>query len=143
MASDATPLDLRDPAGYAHWVRDRVRFSDTDALGHVNNVAFAAYCETGRAVFGYEIGWRDVAEGQVFVLRALNLEFLGEAWFPQRVDIGSRITGVGRTSYDMANGVFVEGRCVATATSTLVLVTDGRPTPLEGALRARFEQRLG
>lgn len=143
MAPDEPAVDLRDPAGYSHWVQERVRFSDTDALGHVNNVAYAAYIETGRATFGYEIGWRDVAAGQVFVLRALHLEFLGEAWFPQRVDVGSRITGVGRSSYAMANGVFVEGRCVATATSTLVLVEDGRPAPLEGELRARFEALVG
>ena len=48
-----TPRDerLRDPAFFEFWVEDRVRFSDQDAGGHVNNTAIAQYVETGRVTY--------------------------------------------------------------------------------------------
>ena len=33
------------------WTTDILRFSDTDANGHINNAAFAVFCESGRVGF--------------------------------------------------------------------------------------------
>ena len=37
-----TVPDLTSRATYAYWYQEKLRFSDTDMIGHVNNVAFAA-----------------------------------------------------------------------------------------------------
>ena len=44
-------LDLTNRASFAYWHREKLRFSDTDMIGHVNNVAFAALFESGRVAF--------------------------------------------------------------------------------------------
>ena len=41
-----------------HHTELQMRFSDTDALGHVNNIAFASYAETGRVDFLKRLGSR-------------------------------------------------------------------------------------
>jgi acyl-CoA thioester hydrolase len=42
---------LNQRGSFTHWCSEHVRWSNTDLVGHVNNLSFAAYCETGRAMF--------------------------------------------------------------------------------------------
>ena len=35
---------------------DKVRYADTDRQGHVNNAAFATFCETGRVSVSLQSG---------------------------------------------------------------------------------------
>ena len=50
MSEDASIVarERTDRSAYAFWTRDTVRFSDIDRYRHINNVAVATYCETGR-----------------------------------------------------------------------------------------------
>ena len=36
---------------FNHWTSVTIRYSDQDPLGHVNNVAYAAYIEASRTMF--------------------------------------------------------------------------------------------
>jgi acyl-CoA thioester hydrolase len=56
MSEDSAGPDVTRRETYRVWGVETVRFSDTDAHGHVNNVSFAAYLETGRTVFGRACG---------------------------------------------------------------------------------------
>ena len=47
---DRQAIDLTDRASFSHWTPVSIRFSDQDPLGHVNNVALAAYVEAGRTM---------------------------------------------------------------------------------------------
>jgi acyl-CoA thioester hydrolase len=49
-AVTATP-DLTTRGAYPHWRTDVIRFADLDPLGHVNNVAYLTYIESGRVMF--------------------------------------------------------------------------------------------
>jgi len=53
------------------------------------------------------------------------------------------VTRIGRTSFHLGQGVFVEDRCVAIADSVLVLADEAtrRSTPLTDDLRSRLEVR--
>ena len=39
---------LLSRASYKLWAEDRIRFGDTDRLGHVNNAKYSTYFETAR-----------------------------------------------------------------------------------------------
>ena len=50
LSGDQTGFDLTKRATFGLFTPVTIRFSDTDALGHVNNVATAAYVEAARAL---------------------------------------------------------------------------------------------
>jgi acyl-CoA thioester hydrolase len=125
---------------YTHWATDTVRFSDQDGVGHINNVAIAAYGESGRVGFGSTL--RPSDDGSSFILARLAIDYRVQGHYPGQIEIGSRLVKVGRTSFTMEHGVFKDGECLATAECVLVYVQDGAPAPIEGAFRAQLESRL-
>jgi acyl-CoA thioester hydrolase len=140
---DRTDPDLAVPGVYDHWVTERVRFSDTDAVGHVNNVAFAAYIESGRVAYAFDLAARVGDVGLTsMVLRRLDVDFLSEVHYPADLRVGSRLLHLGRTSLVVGTGVFADERCLCTASSVLVVVGPHGPTPVPDAVRSLLEQEL-
>jgi acyl-CoA thioester hydrolase len=113
---------LTDRSGFTFWHEDVLRFGDLDRQNHINNVAFAAFCEGGRVRFFDSIvrpliGWEDL-----FALVKITLEYRHEMHYPGVVETGTRLTRLGRSSVTFGQGLFNEGRCVATAESVVVLM---------------------
>lgn len=119
---------------------DTVRYSDCDPQGHVNNVVFATFMETGRcallaAAFGAK--WQEA--GSFIVIARLELDFVAEILWPGQVQIGSSITKLGNSSIQIEQAVFQEERLVAKAKSILVhLGANKRPAPIPDLVRARL-----
>jgi acyl-CoA thioester hydrolase len=134
--------DLTDPGLYDHWADDVVRFCDTDQAGHVNNVAIAAYVETGRLMFDREVigGIAQALEGEVFraILANLTVNYLAESFWPGKVRIGSRLIKVGNSSLTTAHGVFRDTNCIASSTCVMVNRADGRSAPIGPQMRERL-----
>jgi acyl-CoA thioester hydrolase len=130
--------DLTDAATYDHWVAEQVRFSDTDLVGHVNNVAIAAYVESGRVDF---VG-RLLGNSQQRTLRRVEIDYRSELHYPARLDVGSCLLAIGRTSLTLGTGVFTGERCAATARAVLVAVGPDGPVPLSDDARRVLEPRL-
>ncbi|MBL8666167.1 MAG: acyl-CoA thioesterase [Rhodospirillales bacterium] len=137
-----------DPAAYAFWTRDIVRFSDVDRYRHINNVATATYCETGRVEFAERL-WPGSTAGETtgWVIVKLTVAFLAQAHYPGEVRIGTRVERVGRTSLTIGQGVFKDGVCFATSEAILVWVDLTRggggvafPDALDALLHAEAEQ---
>lgn len=135
-------LDLTDPQVYGHWVTEHVRFSDTDAMGHVNNVAIAAYIESGRVAHGFDL-LRDLrTDDGMVILRRAAIDYLDELHYPGAVRVGTTLLRVGTTSYTTGSGVFEGDRCVATAESVLVHADADGARAIDGDLRRRLEAVL-
>lgn len=100
---------------------DTIRFGDTDQQGHVNNAVFSSYLETGRSQMLIGPGHRAAPAGLSFVIVRLVLDYRAEITWPGTVDIGTRISRLGRSSVDIVQGLFQDGVCVATADTVLVL----------------------
>lgn len=142
MSKQVTALTQRST--FAHWACEHVRFSDTDMLGHVNNGALTTYCETGRTQCVLRYLMQDGIEGKVFVMARLEIDFRQELHWPAQVDIGTGILTIGRSSFQVGQGLFVADACVASAISTLVVIDSAarRPLPIDDALRARMSELL-
>lgn len=141
---DEAATDLRS---YPHTVGEQVRFSDTDALGHVNNVAMAALVESGRVAYTMDLLARAGARGPDqsvvgLVLVRLEIDFRAELHYPATLTIGSRLVALGRTSLTVGTGVFDGTRCVATSRGVLVTVGPDGPQPIVPPVRAALEREL-
>lgn len=138
---DNPPFALDDPNSYAIWVEERVRFADLDLLGHVNNVAYGIFSESGRVAFVESLGWTPADRDVAWVIATLELAFKAELHYPARVAIGTRPSGIKRSSLVLRQGMFAEGRCVCTTTAVAVHVvrSKGGAVPIEGEMRAAIE----
>src|ERR1700728_1085459 len=129
MPSSTADKRLSQRDSYKFWVPEHVRFSDTDLLGHVNNLAFGAFAETGRCMFLRPFMQNESAERGMFLPAQIVLNFLGEVFWPAQVDVGTAILGVGDSSFRFGQGMFDGERCFATSESVFVLVDEIRRRP--------------
>ncbi|UCH29088.1 MAG: acyl-CoA thioesterase [Myxococcales bacterium] len=86
----------------------QVRFSDTDAMGHISSGSYAAFAEVGRAAFfkavpepREEIPW--------FVLVHLGLDFVSEGRFGQRFTLSTRVAKLSRKTLTFEQIVRADG----------------------------------
>lgn len=119
---------------------DKIRYGDTDRQGHVNNAVFATLLETGRVEIVYAPEAPLAGPGSAFVIARLVLEFRSEVRWPGTVEIGTRVARVGRSSVTLEQGLFQDGKCVASAETVIVLMdeTTRRSRPLPEAAVERL-----
>lgn len=105
---------------YPFRTTDKLRFGDTDKLGHVNNAVFATFLETGRVDLFCNPDRPVNDPGTAFVLARLVVDFRAEAQWPGSVEIGTRIRAIGRSSLTLEQAVFQKDTCVASGETVLV-----------------------
>jgi acyl-CoA thioester hydrolase len=119
MQSD---VDLTQRASYRYFETEKIRFSDTDMIGHVNNVAFAALLESGRTAYAHAHLFPHMPQGLVGVMARIEIDYRRELHWPGAVDIGSRVVAIGQRSYAIGQGIFRGDECVTTGRTTLVMI---------------------
>ena len=136
--------DLTRRESFSHWTAVTIRFSDQDSLGHVNNVAIAAYVEAARTALIYELIRRGGVEGLEFILARVCIDFLRELHYPGTVEVGSRLVRLGNKSITTGYGVFVGNDCVATSECVNVFfdLATRRTVEPPASLRALLEAAL-
>jgi acyl-CoA thioester hydrolase len=98
--------------GYRFVHRERVRFRDCDAMGHVNNAVFSTYLEEAR------IG---VLGGLTpFILARVEIDFRSQLRAGEQIEIGTRVSRIGTKSFDLEHQISAGGRVVADGKSVLV-----------------------
>jgi acyl-CoA thioester hydrolase len=137
-------FDLTQKSTYRSFEPEKIRFSDTDMIGHVNNVAFAALLESGRTAFGHAELFPHMPRGFLVVMARVEIDYRRELHWPSVVDIGTRLISVGRSSYAMGQGIFRGDLCVTTGRTTLVMIdrSTRRPAELPESYRAVLEGLL-
>ncbi|MDP6343370.1 MAG: thioesterase family protein [Alphaproteobacteria bacterium] len=134
MSNTAPDIDLTDPDGFSYWVTENIRIADTDAGGHVNNTAYAAYAESGRvSVLRRLMSERGTADR--WVIARLAIDFRAEAQPPGEVRIGTRLVRLGTKSVTFGHGMFTDGRCIATAQSTMVFMQAANSAAIPQSVR--------
>ncbi len=127
-----------DPASYPFTVTIQTRFQDLDPLGHINNVAMAALFESGRVRFNRSMhfdGW----SGHRWLVARVEINYLGEGFFPADVEIATGIGEIGNRSWTILAAAFQNGACIATCDVVLVMGASGGLTTLPADFRAGLE----
>ena len=140
--ASAAPATAR--SSYPLWTTDNIRYGDTDRLGHVNNAVFATFFESGRTSFFAERNPALCTADTEFVIVRLEIDFRTELFFPGRVDIGTRVLAIGRSSFRLGQAVFNGDLCAATAACVMVLLDaeSRKARPLSPTIRAWLETGL-
>jgi acyl-CoA thioester hydrolase len=129
---------------FAVYTSDKIRYSDTDRQGHVNNAIFATLLETGRVEVLYDTAAPLAEPGSAFVIARLTLDFRAEINWPGTIRIGTRVASIGRSSVKLEQGLFQNEQCVATAETVIVLMDEttrqARPLPAAAITRLSLLQ---
>jgi len=135
-AMDDVDLTTRD--SFRFWTPVTIRFSDQDPLGHVNNVAFAAYIEAARTMLIGGLIDGQAHPGIDFVLASVTIDYRKEIHYPGTVDVGARVLKLGSKSITTGYGVFLDDLCTATSSSVNVFfsVPERRTVEIPADVRA-------
>lgn len=110
------------PDAYKFWVDEHVRFADLDLIGHVNNKSYATYGESCRAAFLRHSGlWVQGAPRQSVIVK-LEINYLRELHYPNKIRIGLCVLRMGSTSCTFGLGVFKGEECISTMLTVMVRI---------------------
>lgn len=96
------------------------RFTDTDALGHINNTVLAVWFEGCRdplfRLFTPDLNpaaWR-------LILAKFSVEFHAELFYGQPVEIRTWVSRVGNSSFDVSQQAWQQGKLCASGVAVMV-----------------------
>lgn len=100
--------------------RIRPRFSDTDALGHINNTVIPVwFLEAREPILQWFAPDGDFARGALAVVR-IEVDYLGETHFGHDVEIRTGVARIGNSSFQLRQEVWQQDQCTARGLATLV-----------------------
>jgi acyl-CoA thioester hydrolase len=117
---------------------EKLRFCDSDSLGHINNAVYAVLCEAGRVDMLRACGLLGADDpGFAPVIARLELDFLREMTWPGEVRIETEVLRMGGKSFHLRQRLFQGETLVARGLSVLAMLdtTARRAVPLEPAWR--------
>jgi acyl-CoA thioester hydrolase len=118
-----------------------VQWGDQDLFGHVNNTVYFRWYESARIAYLDRIGVSDMMDRERVgpILAAISCNYRRQLNFPDTVEIGSRITRIGRSSATMTHAIWSQQQraLVADGESTIVMFDyhTQRPVPVPDSIR--------
>jgi len=117
---------------------------DNDVYGHVNNVTYYSYFDTVVNEHLVRAGGLDIRNGPAIgIVVETACRFHKPLSFPDVIDAGLRVAGIGRSSVRYEIGLFRQGDDSAAATGRLVHVWVDRaqrhPVDVPAAIRRALE----
>ena len=118
-----------------------VRWSDIDAMDHVNNAVLVTYLEVARTkMWDEHFELTSSARDVPFIVARIAVDFRSPIRFGDEVVVRIAVGSLGRTSFTLRYRVEASGRLAAEAESVQVVFDYAahRPVPLDEAARARL-----
>ncbi len=135
------------PDKYPYSVQQKVAWGDMDAFGHVNNVVYARYFETGRASYFEDMGlWESPQkpmEGGP-VLTHLEMDYRKQVRFPETIEISLKLDSVKNRSFSIVCSMWNQaGECVLTGRAELLWFnfSTGKPGAIPNVYKEHFFQQ--
>ncbi len=92
-------------AGFEFYYPIKVRFSETDLFGHLNNTVPFTYFEEARIEFfkskGLMADWLSESSESIIVVADLQCDFLKQVFFDEQLKIFVKANSVGNSSVDV------------------------------------------
>ena len=116
------------------------RFADVDAQGHLNNAAIAVLLQEARIRYAFATIGPGMARDYGIVVGSIFIDYAGELFFPDPVEVDLGLLEIGRTSFVVGNVVRQKGRIAVYAEVALILTGKDGPMPIPDSVRVHFER---
>lgn len=127
---------------FAYRVQVPVRWADMDSMGHVNNAKFFTYAESSRIAY-FDSLLAGETDSVDFILAHIGCDFISQVHYPATLEVGCRITRIGRSSLEVLSVLFQNEAPVAVVKGVLVWFDYARQqsTRVPESVRARIKAR--
>ena len=118
-------------------------------FGHVNNVQFLRYYESGRLDYFHRLLELDTGPEVVnsLIIADIHVNFLRQIHHPCALEVGSRISRLGNSSFDFEAAIFAPGDDAALSSANATCVwfnfRDNHSAPIPAAERDIIKQFEG
>ena len=128
---------LLDTTRYPVHLEMATRFQDLDANNHINNVALAAIFEDIRVRFDTLLGHYETLRttGLRTVIASVQIEYLGEAFYPQPISAHVGTLEIGRSSWTVASVTTQGPTLISFMRGTIVNMAGASPSPIPESFR--------
>jgi acyl-CoA thioester hydrolase len=122
----------------------KVRYCETDMLGHVNNVSYFIYFEQGRGDYLDHLGLSNTLFNQdtVTVVADLECQYLAQIFMKEPLQLHVRTAKMGRSSLDLEYAIVEADTGVLKATGRGAMVhidtKTGKSVPLPDSARSQI-----
>jgi len=125
------------------WRKFTTRWADNDVYGHVNNTVYYQWFDSAVNAWLVGQGMLDIANGgPIGLVVETRCSYLAPLAFPEDVDVGLAVAGLGRSSIRYRIGVFGQSDRAAAQGEFVHVVVDRatrRPVEIPAEWRARLE----
>ncbi|KMY51158.1 acyl-CoA thioesterase [Peribacillus loiseleuriae] len=122
----------------------KVRFSETDMFGHLNNTIPFTYFEEARIEYFKKIGfmqiWLHDGRVEIPVVADLQCDFLEQLFFDDEIDVHVKVARIGNSSIDLHYMGTKEGEVCFTGRGTIVQIS--KKTGKSVAWTEEMEQKM-
>jgi len=95
-------------------------FSDTDALGHINNTRLPVWFENARdpifKIFSPEYNLKEWP----LILARITVDFQEQIYLDAEIEVKTTVIKIGNSSFTIKQQAWQNGQCVATGEATMV-----------------------
>ena len=135
--------------GFRFFTPTPTRWGDCDMLGHINNVEYLRYYESGRLDYFHRV--LDIVTGgepdESLILADIQVTFLRQIHHPTELEVGTRINRLGNSSFTIDSAIFApdedEPRSAARAVSVWFDYRADRSKPIPPEARRIIRQFEG
>jgi len=117
----------------------QTRFDDIDVLGHVNNAAAAVILQEARVALNRAVRLAEIQADLRVVVAALSIEYAGEMYHPEPIEVSTGVLMIGRTSVTIGQFARQGGRAALYAETVLVMTDSAGPAAMAQSLRDAYE----
>jgi acyl-CoA thioester hydrolase len=147
--SSSSQIEHYQRPGFRFFTPSPTRWGDCDMFGHVNNVQFVRYYESGRLDYFHRLlditGETDLHYS--LIIADIHVTFLRQIHHPCALEVGSRISRLGNSSFDFEAALFVPGDDEPSSTAKAACVwfnyRDNHSAPIPPAEREIIQQFEG
>jgi len=99
--------------------RVQVRYTDTDALGHISNESYVSFMQVGRLDFYEEIG-RTTGHLASTAVVNITIDILRECFYGDSIETVTWCSRIGTKSQVISSEIYANGELVARGSTTQV-----------------------
>jgi len=109
---------------FSHVLELPVRWGDADVYGHINNVSFVRYVESGRVSYVEDVMKLSLTANMdaAWVLADIQCSFLQQVEYPTLLEICTRVKKLGTKSITLETGLYRQGESEPVLSSVAVMV---------------------
>ena len=137
------PHELPSPDIFTSHLPLQIRFSDVDVVGHVNNIVYFAYYDTGKAAFMTELLGRPVTWKEVdTVVANVDCAFIAPIFYGENIEVLTTCVDIHDKSFKLLQMLRNADTCEVKSLCETVMVSFDPATQKSAPLSPRWRNSL-